>query len=180
MTTATSSGRGKQQQSRRAGQSTKTSERSSRTTRSNETTRSSPSASASQSTPSSQASRTKQSSQAKQPSQAKQSDGRQHAHSQVHSTTVDLPFVTAQFRIPDVALPTSREDLASAADSVRAQMPSRDHSLFYGGLALGTAFAFIEWPVALAIGVGHALLTRRPHQQESQASSRSSSSGSSR
>ncbi|WP_246195323.1 hypothetical protein [Halopolyspora algeriensis] len=46
-------------------------------------------------------------------------------------------------------------------------MPSREHSLFYGGLALGTAFAFIEWPVALAIGAGHALLNRHQHSEPS-------------
>ncbi|MBA8824789.1 hypothetical protein FHX42_002136 [Saccharopolyspora lacisalsi] len=89
---------------------------------------------------------------------------------QTRATTVDLPFVTAQFRIPEMRLP-SGEDFNSAADSVRSQLPSREDSMFYGGLAAGAAFALIDWPVALAIGVGHAMLSRGTRPQESGSSS---------
>lgn len=75
---------------------------------------------------------------------------------QSQGTTVDLPFVTAEFHRPDFRLPTG-DDIASAANTVRSQLPSREQALFYGALTLGTAFAMIEWPVALAIGVGTAL-----------------------
>jgi hypothetical protein len=78
---------------------------------------------------------------------------------QTHSATVDLPFVTAKFTVPEVHMPR-QEDFASAAEAVRAQLPSRDHALFYGGLTAGAVLSIIDWPVALAIGVGHALVTR--------------------
>ncbi|MFR9731614.1 hypothetical protein ACL03H_20495 [Saccharopolyspora sp. MS10] len=68
-----------------------------------------------------------------------------------------LPFVTAQFHKPDVQLPGKKE-LASAADTVRAQLPEPGHALFYGGLAAGVALSLLEWPVALAIGVGTAVV----------------------
>jgi hypothetical protein len=89
----------------------------------------------------------------------------------VRSATVNLPFVTAQFRVPEVHVPR-QQDLASAADAVRSRLPSREQALFYGGLTAGAAFAIIDWPVALAVGVGHALVTRSRGKQESGASSK--------
>jgi hypothetical protein len=75
------------------------------------------------------------------------------------SATIDLPFVTAQFRMPDMRTP-SREELEAAARGVRSMMPSRKSMLFYGGLALSAAAGVIQWPVATAIGVGNALASR--------------------
>lgn len=83
-----------------------------------------------------------------------------------HGTTVELPFVTARFHAPEMHLPTG-QDFASAAETVRAQLPSPEQGLFYGGLAVSAALAVIDWPVALAIGVGHALVSRSMHQHES-------------
>lgn len=80
-----------------------------------------------------------------------------------NATTVELPFVTAQFHTPEIHLPTGK-DLTSAAQTVREQLPSREQGLFYGGLAVSAAFAVIDWPVAMAIGVGHALLSRSTHE----------------
>ena len=60
-----------------------------------------------------------------------------------------------------------REDVTSAANAVRSQLPSRDHALFYGALGLSAAFAVIDWPVALAIGVGTALVSRGSDRQAS-------------
>jgi len=71
---------------------------------------------------------------------------------------VNLPFVTAEFHRPDVQLP-GRKEFASAAESVRSQLPSTSQTLFYGGLAAGTVLSLIEWPVALAIGVGTAVVS---------------------
>ncbi|GAA4832644.1 hypothetical protein GCM10025787_09980 [Saccharopolyspora rosea] len=79
--------------------------------------------------------------------------------------TVHLPFVTAQFHAPHLRMP-DQKDLTSAADAVRERLPSRDQALFYGALAAGAAFSLIEWPVALAIGAGNALVQRHLHEQQ--------------
>lgn len=76
-----------------------------------------------------------------------------------HGTTIELPFVTARFHTPDLSLP-SGEDVAAAAQNVRNQLPSTERTLFLGALTLGAAFAWIEWPVALVIGVGTALASQ--------------------
>jgi hypothetical protein len=75
------------------------------------------------------------------------------------SATVDLPFVTAQFRAPDLHVPT-RDEIGSAARGAWSMMPSRSSMLFYGGLAVTAVIGAIEWPVATAIGVGTALASR--------------------
>lgn len=75
------------------------------------------------------------------------------------TATLDLPFVTAQFRAPDLHVP-SRQELGSAARGARSMLPSRSSMLFYGGLAVTAVVGAIEWPVAAAIGVGTALASR--------------------
>jgi hypothetical protein len=72
------------------------------------------------------------------------------------SATLDLPFVTAQFRAPELRAPT-RKDLNAAARGARSMLPSGKSALFYGGLAVTAVAGVIEWPVAVAIGVGTAL-----------------------
>jgi hypothetical protein len=76
------------------------------------------------------------------------------------TATLDLPFVTARFRMPELHVP-SRDELGSAARGARSMLPSRSSALFYGGLAVTAAIGAIEWPVAAAIGVGSALASRR-------------------
>lgn len=75
------------------------------------------------------------------------------------TTTVHLPFVTAQLRTPQVRLP-GREELGAAVQGVRSKLPSPSALLFYSGLAVTAALGVIEWPVAAAIGVGSALASR--------------------
>ena len=75
------------------------------------------------------------------------------------SATIDLPFVTAQFRAPELRVPT-REDLDTAARSARSMLPSGRSALFYGGLAVTAVVGIIEWPVAVAVGVGTALASQ--------------------
>lgn len=75
------------------------------------------------------------------------------------TATLDLPFVTAQFRAPDLHVP-SRDEIGSAARGAWSMMPSRSSMLFYGGLAVTAVVGAIEWPVAAAIGVGTALASR--------------------
>lgn len=75
------------------------------------------------------------------------------------SATVNLPFVTAEFRMPDMRVP-SREELEAAAHGVQSLLPSRTSMLFFGGLAVTAAAGVIQWPVATAIGIGSALASR--------------------
>jgi hypothetical protein len=75
------------------------------------------------------------------------------------AATLNLPFVTAEFRAPDLHVP-SRDELGAAARGARSMLPSRSAMLFYGGLAVTAVVGAIEWPVAAAIGVGSALASR--------------------
>jgi hypothetical protein len=75
------------------------------------------------------------------------------------TATLNLPFVTAQFRAPDLHVP-SRDEIGAAARGARSMLPSRKAMLFYGGLAVTAAVGAIEWPVAAAIGVGTAVASR--------------------
>jgi hypothetical protein len=75
------------------------------------------------------------------------------------SATVNLPFVTAQFRAPHLHMP-GRADLDAAARGVQSVLPSPKSLLFFGGLAATAVAGVIEWPVAAAIGVGTALASR--------------------
>lgn len=77
---------------------------------------------------------------------------------------VNLPFVTAEFRAPNVRMPEmrmpNRDDLNAAARRVGEAIPSRKAALYYGGLAAVAVAGLIDWPVAAAIGVGTALASR--------------------
>ncbi|GAA3050949.1 hypothetical protein GCM10010464_14080 [Pseudonocardia yunnanensis] len=95
------------------------------------------------------------------------------------SATVDLPFMTAQFRVPDIHMPElhmpeirmpeirmpevrppTREDLDSAGRKALSVLPPPKTLLFFGGLAATAVIGAIEWPVAAAIGIGSALAGR--------------------
>jgi hypothetical protein len=92
-------------------------------------------------------------------------DGKQSASAPERAprtATVNLPFLTATFRIPDVPamrLP-ARDDVSSAVSGVQGYLPSPRQAAYYGGLAALAAFELLEWPVALAIGAGTAILER--------------------
>lgn len=161
MTTATrSSGRKRQSsQSGQSRQSSQTRQSGSQTRQSSRSTRSSQSTQ----TKAAQSGQSTRSSQSSQSARSSRSGGKTDG---AHEATVELPFVTAQFHAPEVRVP-GREDVTSAANAVRSQLPSRDHALFYGALGLSAAFAVIDWPVALAIGVGTALVSRGSDQQAS-------------
>ena len=107
------------------------------------------------------------------------SGGSRSSASQSGGPTVRIPFVTAQFHAADVHVP-GKQEITSAANSavesagsavsaVREQMPSREHAIFYGALGGAAALSVIEWPVALAIGVGTALVSRRKSGNRSSA-----------
>ncbi|WP_158850160.1 hypothetical protein [Saccharothrix deserti] len=77
---------------------------------------------------------------------------------------MNLPFVTAQFRAPELHMPQihapSREDVGAVVQTVRSFLPEPRTVLYFGGLAVMAALEVIEWPVAAAIGVGAALAPR--------------------
>ncbi|MDT7649661.1 MAG: hypothetical protein QOI36_1067, partial [Pseudonocardiales bacterium] len=76
------------------------------------------------------------------------------------TATLNLPFVTAQFRRPDLHLPRlGRPDVGAAAGAAAAKARSLSPAelAYYAGLGLLTVVELIEWPVALAVGAGTAL-----------------------
>jgi hypothetical protein len=87
------------------------------------------------------------------------------------TATVNLPFVTAQFRAPDLHMP-SRKEVGAAARGVASFLPSPKAALYFGGLAVTAALEIIEWPVAVAIGVGTALASRGETRLEPQGGTR--------
>ncbi|MFC4000576.1 hypothetical protein ACFS2C_10930 [Prauserella oleivorans] len=94
------------------------------------------------------------------------------------TATVRLPFVTAEFRAPDVHLPRfprprlprprvlDRDEITAAARTAGTYLPSPRKAAYFGGLAVLAALEVIEWPVALAIGVGTAVAAREGAGQE--------------
>ena len=85
------------------------------------------------------------------------------------TATVNLPFVTATFRRPDIPLPRirvpNRHQALFAAQAVQSYLPSPRQAAYFGGLAALAAFEVLEWPVALAIGAGAALMGRAGRHQ---------------
>lgn len=74
------------------------------------------------------------------------------------TATVNLPFLTAEFRAPEIRLPSiaipDRGDLTDAVSALRARLPSPGQAAYYAGLGVLGVLELVEWPVALAIGVG--------------------------
>lgn len=48
----------------------------------------------------------------------------------------------------------------------RVPIPRPDQVAFYGALAALVAAGLVEWPAAVVIGAGHALVSNRPEQAE--------------
>lgn len=87
------------------------------------------------------------------------------------TATVNLPFVKAQFRAPEMHLPPphlGRAELSAAAHTVRSLLPPPRQALYYAGLAVFAAVEVIEWPVAAAIGVGAAVMSRSGREQRAE------------
>jgi hypothetical protein len=92
------------------------------------------------------------------------------------TTTVNLPFVTAQFRRPEIHLPgrrphlhvPGRQQVRTTATAVKGNLPSTTQVLYYGGLGALAVGGMIDWPVALAVGAGTlvAQRARRGHEPE--------------
>jgi hypothetical protein len=82
------------------------------------------------------------------------------------TATLNLPFVTAQFRKPDLHLPDlhlprlgGRPDVGAVAGAAAAKARSLSPAelAYYAGLGLLAVVEVIEWPVALVVGAGTAL-----------------------
>ncbi|MDQ0376110.1 hypothetical protein [Amycolatopsis thermophila] len=87
--------------------------------------------------------------------------------SPARTATVNLPFLRAEFRAPDVRLPRmpkphlpDRNEVTAALHTARSYLPPPRQLAYYGGLGLLAAVELIEWPVAVAIGVGTAVAGR--------------------
>jgi hypothetical protein len=81
------------------------------------------------------------------------------------SVKLDLPFLTAELRIPEIHAPrlprVSRQEATQTARAATGLLPSPEQLVYYGGLGLMAALDVIEWPVALAIGAGTAIARRQ-------------------
>jgi hypothetical protein len=53
----------------------------------------------------------------------------------------------------------------------RVPIPRPDQLAFYGALAGLVAVELVDWPVAVAIGVGHALVSGHPERKSSESGS---------
>ncbi|GAB3579599.1 hypothetical protein GCM10027445_48390 [Amycolatopsis endophytica] len=88
------------------------------------------------------------------------------------TATVNLPFVRAEFRTPDVHLPKipvpDRDEVNAALHTARSFLPPPRQLAYFGGLGLLAAVELIEWPVAVAIGVGAAVVGRGKGDQKQQ------------
>lgn len=93
------------------------------------------------------------------------------------TATVNLPFVTATFRQPELTLPAvrvpDRKDVDAAVQTVQPYLPSPQQAAYYGALAALAAVELIEWPVALAIGAGTAVVQRAQQTGKSSGRQRS-------
>ncbi len=57
--------------------------------------------------------------------------------------------------------PTSKSEPPRTISLFGLPVPSPGTALYYGGIAALVAAELIDWPVALAVAVGHELLVRR-------------------
>ncbi|MGI8311813.1 hypothetical protein [Saccharopolyspora hattusasensis] len=85
-----------------------------------------------------------------------------------------LPFVTAEFRPPEMHIP-GQENVAGMVNTVRKNLPPPGQLAYYGVLGALAALSLIEWPVAAAIGIGTMVAQRAG---EGQSSSSRATSGS--
>ncbi|GAA2426472.1 hypothetical protein GCM10010191_43750 [Actinomadura vinacea] len=82
------------------------------------------------------------------------------------TATVPVPVVTPHVTVHRVhlpappRLPVSGREVADVGKAVTAYLPPRDRMVYYAGLGALAAFGVVDWPVALAIGVGVGIARR--------------------
>jgi hypothetical protein len=81
------------------------------------------------------------------------------------SGTLNLPFVTAHWRLPELHMPAiGRQEVAGAVKTARSYLPPPAHLVYYSGLGLLAVFEVVAWPVAMAVAAGM-IVTHRVIQQ---------------
>ncbi|MDQ0990967.1 hypothetical protein [Streptomyces sp. V3I7] len=73
------------------------------------------------------------------------------------------PAPTAEHHGPRAAADrvVAKQETTLHLGDVRLELPPPDQLAFLAGLGLLTALELIEWPIALAVGVGHELARNR-------------------
>jgi hypothetical protein len=82
---------------------------------------------------------------------------------------VDLRIPLFTPRVPDMGATTAQTKWA--AQTVRANLPSTERMLYYGGLGVLATVGALEWPVAAALGVGVWVAGRTGNRRGGQAAS---------
>jgi hypothetical protein len=115
------------------------------------------------------------------------------AEKRPRTATVNLPFVTAEFRAPDVHMPSvglphpslaaipvvrrvptphvpeaAGRQVTDAARVVRSYLPERGPLALFAGLGAAAATGIINWPVAGAVAAGTLVAQRSRRSAESQ------------
>ena len=101
------------------------------------------------------------------------------------SATVNLPFVTAEFRVPDMHVPsweslpvanrlprphvpeTAGRQVVDAGRAVGSFLPDRKETALFVGLAAAAAAGALQWPVAVAVAAGTEVARRTARTQSS-------------
>ena len=91
-------------------------------------------------------------------------DGEGHA---TRRPTTDEPKVSADSHSDTARRVRDADRFALQLPVVgRVPFPRPDQLAFYGALAALVAVELVDWPVAVAIGAGHALISGRPQPPE--------------
>ena len=89
---------------------------------------------------------------------AAREDRPEHAAHDRDLLAFDTPVMSLRIHRPHLRLPRlSTEPAERAARAARAALPPPARLAYYGGLGAAAALGAIEWPVAVAIGVGTAI-----------------------
>ncbi len=76
-----------------------------------------------------------------------------------HGVTIPVPIVTPHLKVLHPSVPGT-SSIGHAGRSMARRIPPPGRLAFYGGLGAAATFGVIDWPVALAIGVGLAIAGR--------------------
>lgn len=71
--------------------------------------------------------------------------------------SMTVPLVGVKVPMDGVRVPgadVAKQQTLRAAETVRSHLPSMERMLYYGGLGTAALVGVLEWPVAVAAGVG--------------------------
>jgi hypothetical protein len=96
--------------------------------------------------------------------------GRGKARASGDGVSVPVPIVIPRLKVYHLQVP-GPSGIGQAGRSVTGRLPPPERLAFYGGLGAAAVFGVIDWPVAVAIGVGTAIARQarasdRPDQPE--------------